>query len=150
MQTRRHGSGAKRILVDVHHFGLDGSPVRAVNEAGGHLAGRPRVDREDGGVHLHTGGNPEDGHAAADGGEDVYRRAVASREEEQVDAPRDELGGDPPGVFTGRCLTDRPGDRRGQAAVTGLALAHLPRCGHELELPAGEADRPQRILRPGR
>ncbi len=89
------------FLVDVHDLGHAGCAGAVLQEGEGSAARLARGCAEDGRVYLHAGGDAENSDGVADGVEDVTRRAVASREEEEVDASPGHLASRPAGVGGG-------------------------------------------------
>ncbi len=147
---------AVALLVQVDHLRVDG-PAVGPGEPGGRRARGGRADGEAAGVDLHPGRNPEH-RWARPRVEDVARRPVAAREQQQVHVPerRDRR----PGV--GRPGGHRPGSgrpaghrRRGRAVrdpvrdtrSPGAVLPHRARHGaHQDVRPTG----PQGAQRGGR
>ena len=82
-QPRGDGSRAQRLLVHVHDLGLGGLAAgRLGAQSSASRPALPRVDGEDGGMHLHARRDADHRHPAAHGAEHVHRRPVAAREEQ--------------------------------------------------------------------
>ena len=80
-------SGAERVFVDVHHFGLGRLARFARDDAGQELSGTLRRDGKDGGMDLHAGRHAEHGRFfIAESSAHVAGRAVAAGEDDQLRA----------------------------------------------------------------
>ena len=85
VEARSGDATAEGVLVDVHHLGHACDAEAVPDEGEGRSTGVARGCAEDGGVYLHPGGDAQGRRRVADGVEDVAGRAVAAREEQDVD-----------------------------------------------------------------
>ena len=148
-QTRGYAVLAHGRLVQVHDLGVAQRHARVATKMQRCQQARvARARAEDGGVHFHAGGHAQQGDAIADGGEDVARGAIATDEQEQLDAVVQHRGGGGPGVGAGGSGAAWKRQQRGrESGASGGVFTHAAPNGQDTQGGAGHDGSAQRLGR---
>ena len=127
IQARRDDARTEEVLVDVEDLSLlDASPggQKPADDVGRMAGG----DRENAGMDLHSGGDPDYRHRLAYRCGDVAGGPVAASEDDQLGAPDAQVGGGALGVFAaGLTAADAANYGGLEPAFAGDPRAHLGR-----------------------